>query len=70
MTAHHHLNRHALAMRVHLQHECERMRDALRVIGDMTATTTDPKSPRTIAQIARTALAPSQPPNAVPGEES
>ncbi|WP_233866702.1 hypothetical protein [Paraburkholderia adhaesiva] len=60
---HHHLTRHALAMRVHLQHENERMREALHVIEDIAATSPDPKSMRTIAQIARSALAPSQPPH-------
>ncbi|MEX3690632.1 hypothetical protein AB3X91_16085 [Paraburkholderia sp. BR14263] len=63
MNAHDHLTRHALAMRVHLQHENDRMRDALHTIEDIAATSPDPKSLRTIAQIARSALAPSQPPN-------
>lgn len=61
--AHHHLTHHALAMRLHLQHECDRMRAALHAIEDIAATSPDPKSLRTIAQIARTALAPSNPPN-------
>ncbi|MEX3950604.1 hypothetical protein AB4Y45_25465 [Paraburkholderia sp. EG287A] len=58
----HHLV-HALAWKQHLQHECERMRDALHHIEDIASTSADPKSLRTIAQVARSALAPSQPPN-------
>ena len=69
MNSHHHLSRHALAMRVHLQHECDRMRDALRIIETIAAATPDPKALRTIAQIARTALGPSHPPDTLLADE-
>ncbi|WP_321941665.1 hypothetical protein [Paraburkholderia tropica] len=51
-----HLTRHALAMRLHLQHDNERLREALHIIAEIAATSADPKSMPHIARIARTAL--------------
>ncbi|MEM5403794.1 hypothetical protein [Paraburkholderia unamae] len=68
ISTHHHLV-HALAWKRHLQHECERMRDALHHIEDIASTSADPATLRTIARIAHSALAPSQPPNPTLGAQ-
>lgn len=52
----HHLTRQALAMRLHLQHDNERLREALHIIADIAATSSDPKTMPNIARIARSAL--------------
>ncbi|WP_322061134.1 hypothetical protein [Paraburkholderia sp. J63] len=68
MNTNHHLTRHALALRLHLAHDNERLRDALHLIADMAETSADPKSLPTIGRIARVALVEAQPVN--PAEES
>ena len=56
MTTHQHLTRHALALRLHLQHGNDRMREALSVIADIAQSSAAPKSLPTTARIARSAL--------------
>lgn len=58
-----HLTRHALAMRLHLQHENERLREALALIAVIAEDTTTPTSLVNIARIARSALVGAQRPN-------
>ncbi|MFP4891246.1 hypothetical protein [Paraburkholderia sp. EG304] len=55
MTAQH-LNRYGIAMRLHLQHENERLREALRLIADMSEHSTSALVLGDIARIARVAL--------------
>lgn len=58
-----HLTRHALALRLHLQHDNDRMREALSVIADIAQSSSDPKSLPIIARIARSALVGANPAN-------
>ncbi|MGF6978974.1 hypothetical protein QFZ94_007489 [Paraburkholderia sp. JPY465] len=50
------LNRQSMAMRHHLQHENDRLREALRLIVEMSENTTSAMSLGDIARIARLAL--------------
>ncbi|WP_028210759.1 hypothetical protein [Paraburkholderia mimosarum] len=58
-----HVTRDALAMRVHLQHENERLRDALRLIVEMSENTTSALTLDDVARVARNALIPATPEN-------
>ncbi|WP_322092795.1 hypothetical protein [Paraburkholderia bannensis] len=57
------LTRHALAMRLQLQHDNDRLRDALQIIAEIAATSSDPKSMPNIGRIARAALVGATPAN-------
>jgi hypothetical protein len=59
----HHLNRHALAMRIHLANDNERLREALKLIAEMSETSTSALTLQDVARIARTALVVASGPN-------
>ncbi|PVX85851.1 hypothetical protein [Paraburkholderia unamae] len=67
MTTHQHLTRHALSLRLHthlhVQHDNDRMREALSVIADIAKSSADPKLLPTIARIARSGLVGAPPVN-------
>lgn len=58
-----HLTRHALALRLHLQHDNDRMRESLSVIAEIAQSSSDPKSLSVIARIACSALVGANPAN-------
>jgi hypothetical protein len=64
-----HLTRHALAMRLHLQHDNDRLREALAIIADIAQASNDSKSLPNIARIARSALVEAQRANPSPRPE-
>ena len=63
MNPNHHFTRHALAMRLHLSHDNERLREALRTILDLAEFSTSAMIQQDVARIARNALIPVNPPN-------